>query len=43
MSFIILLILAYGPLQWSFPWWLWVLGVIWPVTHIVNVNYKGDL
>jgi len=23
-----LLILAYGPLQWSFPWWVWVLCIL---------------
>ena len=24
----IFLILAYGPLNWSFPWWLWTIAII---------------
>lgn len=23
-----MLILAYGPLQWAFPWWVWVLCIV---------------
>lgn len=26
MSFVALLVLAYGPLNWSFPWWVWLIG-----------------
>lgn len=28
-----LLVLAYGPLNWSFPWWAWVLGVAWQASE----------
>lgn len=26
MCFVALLILAYGPLNWSFPWWVWLIA-----------------
>jgi hypothetical protein len=26
-----MLILAYGPLNWTFPWWLWTLALVGPV------------
>ncbi len=28
MGFTAMLILAYGPLQWTFPWWLWLWSVL---------------
>jgi len=28
LGLVALLILAYGPLQWSFPWWVWVLCIL---------------
>lgn len=43
-----LLILGYGPLQWSFPWWVWVLCIISGLIEsghrtkniVVTKNYK---
>jgi hypothetical protein len=26
MMLIVALMLAYGPLDWSFPWWIWALA-----------------
>lgn len=26
MALMAMLILAFGPLHWSFPWWVWILG-----------------
>jgi len=28
LGLVALFILAYGPLNWAFPWWLWVLTII---------------
>jgi hypothetical protein len=28
MSVMALLILGHGPLQWSFPWWVWLLAIV---------------
>lgn len=38
--FAVLLVLAYGPLDWSFPVWVWGLSLIAPVlaTLLVSLN-----
>ncbi len=28
MGLLACLILAYGPLNWSLPWWIWALSVV---------------
>ncbi len=28
MTFVAALLLAYGPLDWSFPWWVWTLAIL---------------
>jgi len=28
IGLVALLILAYGPLNWSFPWWVWLLCIL---------------
>lgn len=38
MAFVTLLILAYGPLNWSFPWWVWVIALFTSSAPTVN-NY----
>jgi hypothetical protein len=36
-----LLVLGFGPLDWSFPWWAWVLGVIFQVSeNLYRVNMQ---
>ena len=38
MAFVILLILAYGPLNWTFPWWVWALGLLSTSTPFITVK-----
>lgn len=39
MLFIVALMLAYGPLNWSFPWWVWVLAFLWtPAEQVVRLK-----
>ncbi len=40
MPLVALLILAYGPLNWSFPWWVWLLAMLAGGERIVTVR-KG--
>lgn len=28
MLFAAVLVLGYGPLNWSFPWWVWCLAIL---------------
>jgi len=35
MLFVLLLALAYGSLDLSFPWWIWVLVLFWGSRDIV--------
>lgn len=43
MPFYALLILAYGPLNWSFPWWLWVITFLFDgVATVVKVREKKE-
>jgi hypothetical protein len=34
-----MLLLGYGPLDWSFPWWMWALGIL---EGIGTGRYHGD-
>jgi len=38
MAFLAMLILAYGPLNWTFPWWVWVLGILSTSRTVVTVK-----
>lgn len=43
-----MLILAFGPLDWSFPWWLWGVAVVYTAielsgtTHTVRGRGPGE-
>lgn len=34
MTIVAMLILAFGPLDWSFPWWVWFISYVWTVLDI---------
>lgn len=42
-----LLILGYGPPGWHFPWWLWLLAILYwlygtGAQLVVNINERND-
>ena len=42
MALMACLILAYGPLNWSFPWWVWLLAILHTDPTVVVRLKKGN-
>lgn len=40
-AFFAMLILAYGPLDWAFPWWLWIIAFLFD-GYSATINGKCD-